>query len=78
MGKHPKFLTQLMSKIDIMVLQEIAQEMHELKISNYLQKLANDGGTPKYARPMCVSKLEPKKNDDLIKDIDNLKKALGQ
>ena len=25
---------------------------------------------------MCVSKLEPKKNDDLIKDIDNLKKAL--
>ena len=46
------------------------------KFPNYLQKLANDGGTPKYARPMCVSKLEPKKNDDLIKDIDNLKKAL--
>ena len=46
------------------------------KFPNYLQKLANDGGTPKYARPMCVNKLEPKKNDDLIKDIDNLKKAL--
>ena len=37
------------------------------KFPNYLQKLANDGGTPKYARPMCVSKLEPKKNDDLIR-----------
>ena len=48
------------------------------KFPNYLQKLANDGGTPKYARPMCVSKLEPKKNDDLTKDIDNLKKALGR
>ena len=38
----------------------------------YLEKLANSGGTPKYARPMCIDKLEPKKNDDLDKDISNL------
>ena len=38
----------------------------------YLEKLANDGGTPKYARPMCIDKLENKNSNDLDKDISNL------
>ena len=38
----------------------------------YLGKLANDGGTPKYARPMCIDKLESKNSNDLDKDISNL------
>ena len=38
----------------------------------YLEKLANDGGTPKYARPMCIDKLESKNSNDLDKDISNL------
>ena len=35
----------------------------------YLEKLANDGGTPKYARPMCIDKLKSKNSNDLDKDI---------
>ena len=38
----------------------------------YLEKLANDGGTPKYARPMCIDKLVSKNCNDLDKDISNL------
>ena len=38
----------------------------------YLEKLANDGGTPKYARPMCIDKLKSKNSNDLDKDISNL------
>ena len=38
----------------------------------YLEKLANDGGTPKYARPMCIDKLVSKNSNDLDKDISNL------
>lgn len=38
----------------------------------YLEKLANDGGTPKYARPMCIGKLVNKNSNDLDKDISNL------
>ena len=42
----------------------------------YLERLANDGGTPKYARPMCVDKLSPKDSNDLDKDIEHLTSAL--
>ncbi len=42
----------------------------------YLERLANDGGTPKYARPMCIDKLSTKDSNDLNKDIDNLTLAL--
>ena len=38
----------------------------------YLKKLADDGGTPQYARPMCVGEVKSKKNNELQKDINNL------
>lgn len=43
---------------------------------SYLEKLSNAGGTPKYARPMCINKLSNKNNSDLDKDINNLTLAL--
>ena len=42
----------------------------------FLERLANDGGTPKYARPMCVEKVKSKGQTELNKDISNLKSAL--
>ena len=42
----------------------------------YLKKLADDGGTPQYARPMCVGEVKSKKNNELQKDINNLKSAM--
>ena len=30
----------------------------------YLKKLADDGGTPQYARPMCVGEVKSKKNNE--------------
>ncbi len=42
----------------------------------FLKRLANDGGTPKYSRPMCVGKVISKKNSELQKDINNLKLAM--
>ena len=29
----------------------------------YLQRLANDGGTPQYARPQCVGEVKPKEQE---------------
>ena len=42
----------------------------------FLERLANDGGTPQYARPMCTSEITVKNHDDLNKDIANLKNAM--
>ena len=42
----------------------------------FLERLANDGGTPQYARPMCTSEITVKNHDDLNKDIANLKSAM--
>ncbi len=42
----------------------------------FLQRLANDGGTPQYARPMCVGDVRSKGQGELQKDIDNLKRAM--
>ena len=42
----------------------------------FLERLANDGGTPKYARPMCVDEVKSKGQFELKKDISNLKSAL--
>jgi len=42
----------------------------------YLEKLADDGGTPQYARPMCVGEVKSKENNELQKDIKNLKFAM--
>ncbi len=42
----------------------------------FLQRLADDGGTPQYARPMCVGEVRSKGQGELQKDIDNLKAAM--
>ncbi len=44
----------------------------------FLQRLANDGGTPQYARPMCVGDVRSKGQGELQKDIDNLKRAMAE
>jgi 5-methyltetrahydropteroyltriglutamate--homocysteine methyltransferase len=43
-----------------------------------LERLANDGGTPKYARPMCVGEVRSKGQGELEKDIANLNAAMAQ
>ena len=42
----------------------------------YLERLANDGGTPQYARPMCVGEVTSKGQGELQKDIANLQAAM--
>jgi 5-methyltetrahydropteroyltriglutamate--homocysteine methyltransferase len=42
----------------------------------FLERLANDGGTPKYARPMCTGEVRSKGQGELQKDIANLKAAM--
>ena len=44
----------------------------------FLQRLADDGGTPQYARPMCVGEVKSKGQGELQKDIDNLKAAMAE
>ncbi|MEO0917990.1 MAG: cobalamin-independent methionine synthase II family protein [Pseudomonadota bacterium] len=43
----------------------------------FLERLANDGGTPKYARPMCVGAVKSKGQGELQKDIANLQAAMA-
>ena len=43
---------------------------------SFLRRLANDGGTPQYARPMCVGEVKSKGQGELQKDIANLKAAM--
>lgn len=43
----------------------------------FLKRLANEGGTPQYARPMCTSEVKSKGQAELIKDITNLKSAMS-
>jgi 5-methyltetrahydropteroyltriglutamate--homocysteine methyltransferase len=42
----------------------------------FLERLANDGGTPQYARPQCTDKVSSKGQSELQKDIRNLKSAM--
>ena len=42
----------------------------------FLERLADDGGTPQYARPMCTGEISPKGRGELEKDISNLKFAM--
>ena len=50
----------------------------DLKIfPGFLKRLASDGGTPQYARPMCTSDVTSKGQGELQKDIDNLKGAMA-
>ncbi len=43
---------------------------------SFLERLANSGGTPKYARPMCTGEVRSKGQGELEKDIANLKGAM--
>jgi 5-methyltetrahydropteroyltriglutamate--homocysteine methyltransferase len=45
---------------------------------SFLERLADDGGTPKYARPMCVGEVRSKGQGELEKDIANLKAAMAK
>ncbi len=44
---------------------------------SFLKRLADDGGTPQYARPMCVGEVRSKGQAELLKDIENLKTAMA-
>jgi 5-methyltetrahydropteroyltriglutamate--homocysteine methyltransferase len=43
----------------------------------FLERLANDGGTPQYARPMCTGEVASKGQGELQADIDNLKAGMA-
>ena len=43
----------------------------------FLKRLADDGGTPQYARPMCTREVHSKGQGELQKDIANLKAAMN-
>ena len=43
----------------------------------FLQRLADDGGTPQYARPKCVGAVTSKGQGELETDIANLKAAMA-
>ena len=42
----------------------------------FLKRLADDGGTPQYARPKCTGEVTSKGQDELQKDITNLTSAM--
>ena len=42
----------------------------------FLERLANAGGTPQYARPMCTGEVVSKGQDELLADITNLKAGI--
>lgn len=44
----------------------------------FLKRLAEEGGTPKYARPMCTGEVRSKGQGELGKDIANLKAAMAE
>jgi len=46
------------------------------KFPSFLKRLADDGGTPQYARPMCVGPVKSKGQGELEKDIANLKAGM--
>lgn len=48
------------------------------KFPTFLKRLAEDGGTPKYARPMCTGEVRSKGQGELQKDIANLKAAMAE
>ncbi|WP_299656112.1 cobalamin-independent methionine synthase II family protein [uncultured Tateyamaria sp.] len=45
---------------------------------SFLKRLADDGGTPQYARPMCTGAVRSKGQGELEKDIANLKAAMAK
>ncbi len=47
------------------------------RFPSFLQRLANSGGTPTYARPMCTGEVKSKGQGELHKDIAHLKAAMA-
>ena len=45
---------------------------------SFLERLKDDGGTPTYARPMCVGDVRSKGQGELEKDIANLKAGMAE
>lgn len=45
---------------------------------SFLKRIAESGGTPQYARPMCVGEVKSKGQGELDKDIANLKAAMAE
>lgn len=48
------------------------------KFPSFLKRLADEGGTPQYARPMCVGEVKSKGQGELEKDIANLKAGMAK
>ncbi|MCY4180197.1 MAG: cobalamin-independent methionine synthase II family protein [Litoreibacter sp.] len=44
---------------------------------SFLKRLAEAGGTPQYARPMCTGEVKSKGQDELLADINNLKAGMA-
>ncbi len=49
-----------------------------LMFPGFLERIARSGGTPTYARPMCVGEVRSKGQGELEKDIANLKAAMAE
>ena len=47
------------------------------RFPGFLKRLADDGGTPQYARPLCVGEVRSRGQGELQKDIANLKAAMA-
>lgn len=45
---------------------------------SFLERLRTEGGTPSYARPVCVGEVRPKGQGELGKDIANLQAAMAR
>ena len=51
---------------------------NDLKLfPTFLERLARQGGTPQYARPMCTGPVASKGQGELLKDIANLRVAMA-
>jgi len=48
------------------------------RFPSFLKRIADSGGTPKYARPMCTGPVRSKGQGELEKDIVNLKTAMTE
>ena len=47
------------------------------RFPTFLKRLADDGGTPQYARPMCVGDVKSKRQGELEKDIAHRKAGMA-
>ncbi|QEE36448.1 cobalamin-independent methionine synthase II family protein [Octadecabacter sp. SW4] len=48
------------------------------KFPSFLKRLSDEGGSPQYARPMCVGAVKSKGQGELEKDIANLKAGMAE